>query len=594
MAAATIGHASARINGSDTLEAMQHVFVRGVRIPVYDAQRLSMLSSDMLRAHAEYINEAIGPLSTAVPEHDDLIIDWLQGAYREHLEPLLTGPPATTTHAAHAPVPHVSFQGVPIPLYEDHHLRSLPVAVLRAHAEHVTMTIGPSLMSSIPTCDKLLIEWLIETHNTHLHPLRAHAVPHAVPHVYHRGTPIPLYEPHHLESLSHRDLRAHANHFYKTVGEVKEPVPNEDNMLLEWLVEMHGVHLNHHLAQVRRDMCVVDVDPTRANPKTVPMAFMREEAEKLHKLQAMEGEELEKVLNSLADTLLSHGLKATAALLKQEANLSSPASPASRKAGGSPKSPSADGGPVVPVSMDKTVVQNFAQARQLGTRYHHFVEESSEQVEEHRERLQRLVERMGNIRELFQMPSAEEKQAASTIKLQDSQLDAGKQNAEAVEREIVDMRKTFDTMSLSKVDIRETIEAKSQNAELYLSQIGRLERTVEALRRTAHKSDASQAQRIRHQLLQWDTPQGPKRVAAETFAHVDSNHDGRLEYEEVLKFARKLFQQHQITVPAWPESVWFELYRACDLDHTHAIDVVESLRFARGCFEAALRALAGG
>merc|ERR1712227_218687 len=109
------------------------------------------------------------------------------------------------------------------------------------------------------------------------------------------------------------------------------------------------------------------------------------------------------------------------------------------------------------------------------------------------------------------------------------------------------------------------------------------------------KTDFGQAEHIRSVLLNWDAPGGPKRIAAETFAKVDTNHDGRIQWqnEEILTFIRLVFHYHHVNVPPWSDFVWYELYRLCEPDSSSSgvLDQRASARFARGCLEAALRCL---
>jgi len=326
-------------------------------------------------------------------------------------------------------------------------------------------------------------------------------------------------------------------------------------------------------------------------PHAVPEAGTREAliAELALKLEEVDTTSTEDLQRVVMDSLVSHGFKATAAILKTECD-------SDVFQNDSPKAARGPVGilePLVPPGMPEAVVHKFRDAGKLHDRYHKFVVESSEEVVEHQTRLEKLIGRVHSLRELVGLPE-QEKQAMQRLKQQDDRMDELKLSTEAFDSAAQTITNDIDRKMEEKVVILNAIEAKSDNAQLYLSQAHRLGKSVEELRKKAEKSEAAQAQRIRHLLLKWDTPQGPKRIASETFAKVDSNHDGRLEYDEVLKLARLIFQHYHVDVPVWPDAVWAELFRSCDLDKSQMIDVAESLKFARGCFEAALRALAGG
>merc|ERR1711890_214897 len=112
-----------------------------------------------------------------------------------------------------------------------------------------------------------------------------------------------------------------------------------------------------------------------------------------------------------------------------------------------------------------------------------------------------------------------------------------------------------------------------------------MDEKLEELRQAASSSEAGQAQGIRNLLMQWEASHGAKRIAAETFAHVDTNHDGQLEWQNgvICRFVRLIFHYHHVVVPPWPENVWYELFRICEPDVPPSLDVVESLKFTRGC-----------
>jgi hypothetical protein len=556
--------------------AVPHVYFRGVPLPLYERHHLEALPMHHLRAHAEHFYNTVGRIGKPVPVHDHLLLEWVVEMHSLHLERPHLGSIRTVPVAhpvAHA-VPHVHYQGVPIPLYEVHHLRSLPTTVLRTHAEHVYRVISPCgvLRTCVPVNDEHLVEWLWEIHTQHLHPLREQAIPHAVRHIYIRGTPLPVYEKHHLETFSRKQLRAHAYYLHQTVDAIK-PVPDYDHMLLDWILEVHSAHLHHHLPPILGN----------ADTMTVDKEMISLEALRLKDLEPMSPDEVQRVLLKV---LIKRGFRASAKSLKKESTLEINWDDIIGL-DGEPK-------PIVPPGLPPSVVRQFGEAKDLGERYFNFVEESNAEVDTHRKRLEKLVERVHSLRKIACELTAEEKAAMKTIEEQIVRLEELNAQSLELEKLVTSLFQTKEQFDQEMPIIRDAIEIKRQNTELYKSQIDRLELNLEDLRRRAESTEAAHAQRIRKVLLQWDTTSGSKRIAAETFARVDSNHDGRLEYEEILKFVRLIFKHNQVDVPDWPENIWYELYRVCGLDSKRSIDVCDSLKFARGCFEAALRSLADG
>lgn len=561
-----------------SIEARHHVIVQGVRLPYYEVRQLRSVPLTALRAHAETVYKTIGPsvIAEPLPVHDHLLADWLSKVHTTHFEPLLL---ATSPHLEHHAVPHsvvhVHYEGVPVPLYEAYHLRNLPQITLRAHANHLYKTIQ-GISTPIPDQDELLLEWLIEAQNAHLHPLKAQAVPHAVPHVYHRGIPLPLYELHHLQSMALNQLRAHAKHVHDTIDHHK-PLPEEDYLLIEWLHEIHNTHLKRYLAR----------PPTPTSPPSRPTSPLQGTTPPVRQDddKPISPEELHRVV---MDTLLAHGLKATASVMKRESDFGDNLGDASPKSGTRE--------PIVPEGMPDSVVRQYKEARELSNRQLRFVEQCTDQVSQQRTRLERLIERVHDVRVQCGSPTEEEMRAAAHIKEQNAQLEELRLSVDSIAKMESQMKEELGRQEEEKARVEEAIVMRGQNLGQLQAQIAGVEERLEDLRKRAENSDHAQAQRIRKLLLHWDAPQGPKRIAAETFAHVDSNHDGRLEWQndEICRFVRLIFHYHHVTVPPWPDTVWYELYRLCDLGQSRALDVVESLKFARGCFEAALRALVGG
>merc|ERR1712118_398151 len=92
---------------------------------------------------------------------------------------------------------------------------------------------------------------------------------------------------------------------------------------------------------------------------------------------------------------------------------------------------------------------------------------------------------------------------------------------------------------------------------------------------------------IEQLLAEWDTMGGPRQAAWFVFVEVDSNADGRLEWnnDEIRSYVRKVLEKNGCFVPNWPDHVWYEMYRACDVNHSYSLDPGEALLFARHCLE---------
>jgi len=214
---------------------------------------------------------------------------------------------------------------------------------------------------------------------------------------------------------------------------------------------------------------------------------------------------------------------------------------------------------------------------------------------EQNDRLATVLERIQKLRAAIPEPTEAEVQASIRLNERMSRLKQLKETSQKLERTEAQNRDALNTYITERGNLMEDIQTREKKTALMVDEAARLQHQLETLRKEREGSESAQAQRIRRLLVNWDAPQGPKRIAAETFAKVDSNHDGRLEWknDELLMFTKLIFQNHHVTMPPWPEAVWMEMYRLCDLDRSHSLDVVESLKFARCCFEAALRALVG-
>jgi len=231
----------------------------------------------------------------------------------------------------------------------------------------------------------------------------------------------------------------------------------------------------------------------------------------------------------------------------------------------------------------------------VNSRQHECIQECSEQVIEQRSRLQKLTERLHAMRTSCGELTEEEVAAQRRLHEQDMKINQLKLSAAAFEKIEAETKASIQLQMTEKSRLTETLMMRNANIQSLQEQIRAAEMQLEELKKTAEASEASQAHRIRQLLMNWDTPNGPKRVASQTFSQVDTDHDGRLEWatDEVCRFVRLLFHYHHVTAPPWADGVWYELYRLCDLDKSHSLDIAEALRFARGCFEAALRMLSG-
>jgi hypothetical protein len=198
------------------------------------------------------------PEPKPVPAQDNRLIDWYKEAQRLHVQPLITESQAHKASVNAAPIVehpmrYVYIKRVPIPVYESHHLQTMPVHILRMHADHLYRTIGPAAITvPVPARDEDIGEWIMQAQNAHVQTLQGQSSSLAVPHVYIRGTPMPLYHIEHLQSMPLSQLRVHANHLFNTISGINRPVPEKDNLLLRWVVEMHERHLDQHFAQLGR------------------------------------------------------------------------------------------------------------------------------------------------------------------------------------------------------------------------------------------------------------------------------------------------------------------------------------------------------
>jgi len=498
---------------------------------------------------------------------------------KSNLAPLLdTFPiPVRTRHVVPHPVWRACSKGVPIPLYNIYQLRTLPMKVLVAHADHVCKTLGPSAMRAPPPpiSEDLLIEWLMEARRDHLGYL--YVVPHAVAHVYYQGIPVPLYQRHQLQSLLTTDLFEHAAHIYATLEGVSTPVPAHDvdvdgcdYLLLNWVMDVHEKHLDHHLAQL----------------EVTGELRIAGQALSLEELQPVSDVDFHQ---AVMDSLLVHGLKATVATLNREADLNGAVEDASDHSFGAP-------GTQVPPCMPEAVVHQYNEARKASGRQELLVQEKEEEVASQRARLQELVDRVHELRVNCSLPSPHEEDRLN-MQLMDQILG------------LQERRRTADVLGRTETHILEEVEVNRQEADKIQAAIDVRGQTIKRLQldvqsseeklnemiSAAEMSEVSQAKRIRSLLQRWSAEDGPTCNAMETFTYVDSNKDGRLDWDkdEPCRFVRLLFRYHKVEVPPWPPNVWHELCRLCTpgFDADSFVDADESLKFARGCFEGALRVL---
>jgi hypothetical protein len=541
--------------------------------------------------HAQHLARTIQAIRRPIPENDLLLLDWLIEVHEAHLKEhvlklrVIERPssPTRLRKDAHHVVPHavrhVIVQGFPIPCYEVHHLRSMSVDAVRAHAHYLYKTIR-GMRTPVPTGDNLLIEWIVEAHNAHLHRLRDQAIEHSVQHVYYNGVPVPLYEAHHMRSMTVIQLRTHANHLFNTISVIRKPIPDSDELLLEWLLEMHELHLLEHMNFSANNGSSRFLEVVKREP--IEPWMIAQEAAKLKDLQPLSDTQIQHII---MDSLIAHGLKGTASALRRECQLDRVEFPLTDEVKPPP----------VPPDMSTAVAERFREARDVNNRQQNFIEECSEQVTQQNRRIEKLVERLQSMRASCGEASAEETAAQSRLREQDlgiAELKLSAENFESIEAEL---KQTIQFKSAEKSRLSEQLMMRDANIQDLQEQIKLAELQLAEMKQKAEGSEANQAQRIRHLLMNWDSPHGPKRVASETFSHVDTDHDGRLIWatDEVCRFVRLLFHYHNVTAPPWADGVWYELYRLCDLDKSHSLDIVEALRFARGCFEAALRMLSG-
>lgn len=248
-----------------------------------------------------------------------------------------------------------------------------------------------------------------------------------------------------------------------------------------------------------------------------------------------------------------------------------------------------------PPGMPATKASKYCEAKEGLTQQKHAADEITTVARDQGQRMSTMLEKIESLRQQFPEPTPEERQVSQRLEERMGRLKQLQDVSAKLERTGAQHRDSLTSYRNEKATLIEDIQTRKENTAAMLAEAERLEEQLPKLRKDREGSETAQAQRIRRLLVNWDAPHGPKRIAAETFARVDSNHDGRLEMknDELQRFTRFIFQSHNVALPAWPEAVWLEMYRLCDLDRSHALDVVESLKFARCCFEAALRALVG-
>jgi len=123
-------------------------------------------------------------------------------------------------------------------------------------------------------------------------------------------------------------------------------------------------------------------------------------------------------------------------------------------------------------------------------------------------------------------------QAARELKEQSLRLEELRLSADAL-LAVADKMKEEHSVNMQDIaKLSESIDARLRSVELMKSSFSAFEGNLEKLRLAVEQTDYGQAQNIRQILLNWDDAGGPKRIAAETFSRLDSNHDGRLKWEK--------------------------------------------------------------
>merc|ERR1719201_2246400 len=124
----------------------------------------------------------------------------------------------------------------------------------------------------------------------------------------------------------------------------------------------------------------------------------------------------------------------------------------------------------------------------------------------------------------------EELQADQVLRRQASALQTLRVSLEALDKLDDDLTRDRDASATEVATLRETIMQRLDILDELKRKINAVEERLEELQKLAEVSEHAQAMRLRRTLLQWDSPSGPQQIAAETFSHIDINHDGKLEW----------------------------------------------------------------
>lgn len=302
------------------------------------------------------------------------------------------------------------------------------------------------------------------------------------------------------------------------------------------------------------------------------------EATKLMEVQPASRESL---YSAILDTLIAHGLDTTVAALKREPNLGVALQDIVHHELCKP---------VIPLGMPDSVAYQYQDAQKLSGQQQKFVEECATEARKQRARLQQLRDNLHSLRLDAFSPM---KEGAELLEQQRMRLVQLRISAAPRESQTIQLRQDIENRTEEVKQIFNFIEATDENHLKLKAHVLDTQERIAKMRTALDSSPASQAQRIRHVLLHWDDLQCAQGTAEQTFAHVDSDRDGRIEWanDEICRFVRLLFHYHYLELPQWSTSIWYALFSFSGFNHQYSVNVNEVMKFARCCFEAALRTL---
>eukprot|EP00929_Paragymnodinium_shiwhaense_P096469 TRINITY_DN58057_c0_g1_i1.p1 TRINITY_DN58057_c0_g1~~TRINITY_DN58057_c0_g1_i1.p1 ORF type:complete len:446 (+),score=109.83 TRINITY_DN58057_c0_g1_i1:124-1461(+) len=294
-------------------------------------------------------------------------------------------------------------------------------------------------------------------------------------------------------------------------------------------------------------------------------------------LTAHAGSQPTAVRQALVGALIAEGLPETAACLREEANLgdlpatSADASLQALLENGLMK-------PDAAAALEKALHGNHADLPPPPDS-HAILPQAEERMMQQKESLEKLHDKLRALRSDGDTSNGDDSHTDHDAVGAELEAELARQDAE-----VARLKRQLEDQLRMEADMDRRL--KQARDEVQVLRAMRTHSAREAPAPAAEK-DVDKIKRI---LLQWESPAGPRRSATHCFAKVDTNHDGKLKWnnDEIRSFVRLIFKHYQVPLPTWQDPVWYELYRRCDVDQSYSLDLEESFKFARVCFETAL------